>query len=317
MSNYGTHYNIAKKAGGAVALVWGLVTLLTTFDWMWTVAAIAVGYYATVIGGVAPDIDQSQPRRTFKYASIPYKKLVRLLGFLGVLTVLLIGGRLTEQGITIAEAILSIAGLVGIITLVRLIPDFLHGVMPSHRGILHDLAFWLPMSAGVGVGAHLLLRGQGYPLFVQTYLPVILATGTLTGVITHVSTDFVATFVKTSIQPRLPWTPRRLPPLVDAPVMLWVLIRPKTPWSIRALIVFTMAYFLLPVDIIPDFLLVLGWGDDLALYWVLREHIYLGYREGLTVMETLERELLVLSRIIFPALLLAALAAIGFVVYIL
>jgi hypothetical protein len=49
MPNYETHYNIGSKAGGALAVVFGLTTLVTTFDWVWTFFAVLVAYYATVI----------------------------------------------------------------------------------------------------------------------------------------------------------------------------------------------------------------------------------------------------------------------------
>lgn len=317
MSNYETHYSIASKAGGAVAVVFGLTTLVTTFDLVWTLFAVLVGYYATVVGGIAPDIDQSQPFRTFRFASVPYRKFTRLLGFATVLTALFLFVKYNPQDSTIEGTFLSLVGLVGVLMSIRLLPDLLHSVMPKHRGLLHKFRFWLIVSVVVGVLLHVLLRGRGYPLFVHTYLPVILATGAAMGVVTHISTDLVSSFVKTDVRPRLPWTPRRLPPLLDLPILILIFFSRRTPWSIRFLVIGVLAYFLLPVDIIPDYLLGLGYGDDLALYWILRQHIYVGYKEGLSVGETLERELVVFTRVIVPAIILALAVAVGFVVYIL
>lgn len=47
---------------------------------------------------------------------------------------------------------------------------------------------------------------------------------------------------------------------------LWYALRdPGTPWWVRALIVFVVGYALSPIDLIPDFIPVLGLLDDLIL----------------------------------------------------
>lgn len=47
---------------------------------------------------------------------------------------------------------------------------------------------------------------------------------------------------------------------------LWFALRhPGTPWWIKALIVFVVGYALSPIDLIPDFIPVLGLLDDLIL----------------------------------------------------
>ena len=47
---------------------------------------------------------------------------------------------------------------------------------------------------------------------------------------------------------------------------LWYALRdPATPWWVRALIVFVVGYALSPIDLIPDFIPVLGLLDDLIL----------------------------------------------------
>ena len=49
-------------------------------------------------------------------------------------------------------------------------------------------------------------------------------------------------------------------------VALWFARRhPRTPWLSRALAVFVAAYALSPIDLIPDFIPVLGLLDDLIL----------------------------------------------------
>jgi len=40
---------------------------------------------------------------------------------------------------------------------------------------------------------------------------------------------------------------------------------PRTPWYAKALAVAIVAYVLSPIDLIPDFIPVIGWLDDLVL----------------------------------------------------
>lgn len=54
-----------------------------------------------------------------------------------------------------------------------------------------------------------------------------------------------------------------------------VLAHPQTPWLSRALLGAALAYFASPVDLIPDFIPVLGQLDDLLLVPGL---IYLAFR---------------------------------------
>ena len=47
---------------------------------------------------------------------------------------------------------------------------------------------------------------------------------------------------------------------------LWFARRdPRTPWHAKALVVFVVAYALSPIDLIPDFIPVLGFVDDAIL----------------------------------------------------
>lgn len=40
---------------------------------------------------------------------------------------------------------------------------------------------------------------------------------------------------------------------------------PRTPWLARAWVIFVVAYALSPIDLIPDFIPILGYVDDLLL----------------------------------------------------
>lgn len=51
----------------------------------------------------------------------------------------------------------------------------------------------------------------------------------------------------------------------DLPAVFLALKRRETPWTAKVLAALTVAYALSPVDLIPDFIPVLGYLDDLIL----------------------------------------------------
>ncbi|HHM2297800.1 TPA: YkvA family protein [Legionella anisa] len=50
---------------------------------------------------------------------------------------------------------------------------------------------------------------------------------------------------------------------------------PKTPWIPKIIVIFALAYALSPIDLIPDFIPILGYLDDLILLPIL---IYLAVK---------------------------------------
>jgi uncharacterized membrane protein YkvA (DUF1232 family) len=53
-------------------------------------------------------------------------------------------------------------------------------------------------------------------------------------------------------------------------LMLWFACRdPRTPWWLKALAFWVVAYALSPIDLVPDFIPVLGYLDDVILLPVL------------------------------------------------
>lgn len=52
---------------------------------------------------------------------------------------------------------------------------------------------------------------------------------------------------------------------------------PLTPARVKAILVGALAYFVMPVDVVPDFITGLGFGDDAAVFWAawnsVRAHI--------------------------------------------
>ncbi|PVE41939.1 YkvA family protein [Limnohabitans planktonicus] len=61
-------------------------------------------------------------------------------------------------------------------------------------------------------------------------------------------------------------------------VMLWFACRdPRTPWWLKALAFLVVAYALSPIDLVPDFIPVLGFVDDVillpVLIWFIVRHL--------------------------------------------
>lgn len=75
---------------------------------------------------------------------------------------------------------------------------------------------------------------------------------------------------------------RRVPFLADAVAAYYCAIDPKTPVRAKAVLMGALAYFVLPADVLPDFIAWLGFTDDASvLYAALRAiapHIDDGHR---------------------------------------
>lgn len=54
--------------------------------------------------------------------------------------------------------------------------------------------------------------------------------------------------------------------VVYAALLLYYLVqKPGLPWKVKLTIIGALGYFILPFDVIPDFIVGLGYGDDLAV----------------------------------------------------
>jgi len=67
---------------------------------------------------------------------------------------------------------------------------------------------------------------------------------------------------------------------------------PRTPHRVRGMLLAALAYFILPFDTIPDFLVGIGFGDDITLLvttiTLVRSHIKPEHREA--ARRTLDEE---------------------------
>lgn len=53
-------------------------------------------------------------------------------------------------------------------------------------------------------------------------------------------------------------------------LLAWALLRdPRTPGTAKLAIVLAMLYVISPIDLVPDFIPVLGWLDDGLVAWLL------------------------------------------------
>ena len=62
---------------------------------------------------------------------------------------------------------------------------------------------------------------------------------------------------------------KRLVEAAKAEVRVWKLVlkHPRTPWISKILLGFGIGYLLMPFEIIPDFIPVIGYLDDLAVVY--------------------------------------------------
>jgi uncharacterized membrane protein YkvA (DUF1232 family) len=75
----------------------------------------------------------------------------------------------------------------------------------------------------------------------------------------------------------------RVPFLEEASAAYYCALDPKTPRHVKAVLIGALAYFIMPVDIVPDFIAVLGFTDDAAVFWAawrtVATHIDESHRE--------------------------------------
>lgn len=70
---------------------------------------------------------------------------------------------------------------------------------------------------------------------------------------------------------------RQVPFMEDVVAGYFCALDPSTPSKVRTTVLASLAYFVLPLDVIPDFLIGIGFGDDatvlLAALAMIRSHM--------------------------------------------
>lgn len=306
MPNFEFHYRFGKRVGLLIGLFAGIFSLILTFDPVWAIFGALVGYYSTVVGSVAPDIDLSRPKDSLKSASIPYRKLISIINFIIILVLVLGLARFNQNGIEILNALISAFAVVITIVAIRLVPDVLHRVMPVHRTKIHQISFWFVMSTISAIIVYYLLKSRSYPSTAIFLIPGIIWFSIPAGAFTHISSDIFSTLTKydniESVPQAPDWVPYRLPIVLDLIPMSKIVIDKQAPLSVRFLVVFTFGYILFPSDIIPDLFLFLGWIDDFLIYSYLRQTVYNSYQENNGIALNIKQNLLDIRRGFFLAI---------------
>ncbi|MDQ7249532.1 YkvA family protein [Dongia sedimenti] len=77
--------------------------------------------------------------------------------------------------------------------------------------------------------------------------------------------------VNNGFWPKIRRVARRIPFMGELLAAYYATLDPKTPLQVKAVLMGALAYFVLPVDVIPDFIAGFGFTDDAAvLYAAIR-----------------------------------------------
>lgn len=71
--------------------------------------------------------------------------------------------------------------------------------------------------------------------------------------------------VRSKFWPKVKRYARRIPFIDEVVAGYFCAMDPETPPRVRGILLAALAYFILPLDTIPDFLLSFGFGDDIAV----------------------------------------------------
>ncbi len=89
--------------------------------------------------------------------------------------------------------------------------------------------------------------------------------------------------VQSGFWPKLTGNLARIPFAEDALAAWYCAFDPATPVKVKGTLLAALAYFILPFDVIPDFLLVLGFTDDVAVLMtalaMVRGHVTQAHRD--------------------------------------
>jgi uncharacterized membrane protein YkvA (DUF1232 family) len=92
-----------------------------------------------------------------------------------------------------------------------------------------------------------------------------------------------AASVKRDFFPKLKRVLANVPFAEDVLAAYYCAFDPATPAKAKAILIGALAYFIMPIDIIPDFILGLGFTDDMAVllaaFNVIRTHLKPEHRD--------------------------------------
>lgn len=89
--------------------------------------------------------------------------------------------------------------------------------------------------------------------------------------------------VRKDFWPKIRRVLRRIPFAPDLLAAYYCALDPATPASAKAILLGALAYFIMPVDLVPDFIAALGFTDDAAVLYMainkVRQYIRPEHRE--------------------------------------
>jgi len=89
--------------------------------------------------------------------------------------------------------------------------------------------------------------------------------------------------VRQGFWPKLARVLARVPFAEDAIAAYYCAFDPATPLKVKGILLAALAYFILPVDAVPDFILGLGFTDDMAVLFtaigMIRGHMTEAHRD--------------------------------------
>jgi uncharacterized membrane protein YkvA (DUF1232 family) len=91
--------------------------------------------------------------------------------------------------------------------------------------------------------------------------------------------------------PKLKRSLARIPFAEDVLAAFYCAFDPATPLKVKGILLGALAYFIMPIDVIPDVLLGLGFTDDMAVLYtaisMIRSHMTQAHRDK--ARETLDK----------------------------
>ena len=97
--------------------------------------------------------------------------------------------------------------------------------------------------------------------------------------------------VNRNFWPKLKRSLARIPFAEDVLAAFYCAFDPVTPLKVKGILLAALAYFIMPFDVIPDFILGLGFTDDMAVLYtaisMIRSHMTQDHRDK--AKETLEK----------------------------
>ncbi len=100
--------------------------------------------------------------------------------------------------------------------------------------------------------------------------------------------------VREGFWPKLARVLSRVPFAEDAIAAYYCAFDPATPVKVKGIVLAALAYFILPIDVLPDFIVGLGFTDDMAVLFtainLIRSHMTPAHRDkARAALEKLKR----------------------------